>query len=198
MHACLLLSSRAEDLLAKQPIGYFLIRLSESRFGFSLSFRYERRRPILFHHIIFLFRAEDRCRHYMINQLKNSKYNVIGESKVHKSLDELIDYYRTVSFPLSLLLGLSSSHTSIQHTLSNWHGHLGQPCQADWSQYDHESLIPYKVPTVKRSTPLIKNLPTRPHVRHQRLTGLVSVILGRHASILDSRQLVEQKGLRTM
>jgi len=41
-------------------------------------------------------RAEDRCRHYMINQLKNSKYNVIGESKVHKSLDELIAYYRKV------------------------------------------------------------------------------------------------------
>lgn len=33
----------------------------------------------------------------MINQLKNSKYNVIGESKVHKSLDELIAYYRKVS-----------------------------------------------------------------------------------------------------
>jgi hypothetical protein len=32
----------------------------------------------------------------MINQLKNSKYNVIGESKVHKSLDELIAYYRKV------------------------------------------------------------------------------------------------------
>jgi hypothetical protein len=31
--------SRAEDLLAHQAIGCFLIRLSESRFGFSLSFR---------------------------------------------------------------------------------------------------------------------------------------------------------------
>lgn len=31
--------SRAEELLAKQSIGCFLIRLSESRFGFSLSFR---------------------------------------------------------------------------------------------------------------------------------------------------------------
>jgi len=73
------LFSRAEDLLANQSIGCFLIRLSESRFGFSLSFR-----------------AEDRCRHYMINQLKNSKYNVIGESKVHQSLEHLIEYYRTV------------------------------------------------------------------------------------------------------
>ena len=44
----------------------------------------------------FFSRAEGRCRHYMINQLKNSKYNVIGEAKVHKSLDELIEYYRKV------------------------------------------------------------------------------------------------------
>jgi hypothetical protein len=40
----------------------------------------------------------------MINQLKNSKYNVIGEAKVHKSLDELILYYRTVRFLLILYL----------------------------------------------------------------------------------------------
>ena len=46
----------------------------------------------------FIFSAEDRCRHYMINQLKNLKYNVIGEAKVHQSLEKLIDYYRIVSF----------------------------------------------------------------------------------------------------
>ena len=46
--------------------------------------------------------AEDRCRHYMINQLKNSKYNVIGEAKVHQSLDELIEYYRKVCFSMDV------------------------------------------------------------------------------------------------
>lgn len=46
----------------------------------------------------YFFRAEDRCRHYMINQLKNLKYNVIGEAKVHNSLDELIEYYRKVRY----------------------------------------------------------------------------------------------------
>lgn len=97
----ILFRSRAEDLLAKQPIGCFLVRLSESRFGFSLSFRWEdeRRRGGRLNGE-FSCRAEDRCRHYMINQLKNSKYNVIGESKVHKSLDALIEYYRTVSIDL--------------------------------------------------------------------------------------------------
>lgn len=105
---------RAEALLAKQNVGVFLVRLSESRFGFSLSFR-----------------AEDRCRHYMINQLKNSKYNVIGEAKVHKSLDALIEYYR-------------------EHELSNWDGRLTEACQADWSQYDHETLTPMTKTNVVR------------------------------------------------
>ncbi|CAF3797986.1 unnamed protein product [Rotaria sordida] len=119
---------RAEELLAKQSIGCFLIRLSESRFGFSLSFR-----------------AEDRCRHYMINQLKNLKYNVIGEAKVHKSLDELIEYYRT-------------------HELSNWDGHLTEPCKADWSQYDHESLMPIQNSVKSQAHQHhIKSIPARPH-----------------------------------
>ncbi len=46
----------------------------------------------------------------MINQLKNSKYNVIGEAKVHKSLDELIDYYRTVKFHFIEYLFLINSY----------------------------------------------------------------------------------------
>ncbi|CAF1090703.1 unnamed protein product [Adineta steineri] len=119
---------RAEELLMNQPIGHFLIRLSESRFGFSLSFR-----------------AEDRCRHYMINQLKNSKYNVIGESKVHKSLDELIEYYRI-------------------HELSNWNGRLTEPYKADWLQYDHETLMPIVNNSTNRSYHHVKNIPNRSHV----------------------------------
>ncbi|CAF3529258.1 unnamed protein product [Rotaria socialis] len=118
---------RAEELLSKQSVGCFLIRLSESRFGFSLSFR-----------------AEDRCRHYMINQLKNLKYNVIGEAKVHKSLDELLLYYRT-------------------HELSNWDGHLTEPCKADWSQYDHESLTPIQNNTKNHANYHIKNSPAQLH-----------------------------------
>ncbi|CAF3676597.1 unnamed protein product [Rotaria sp. Silwood1] len=118
---------RAEELLAKQSIGCFLIRLSESRFGFSLSFR-----------------AEDRCRHYMINQLKNLKYNVIGEAKVHTSLDELIEYYRT-------------------HELSNWNGYLTEPCKADWSQYDHESLTPIQNSVKSQTYHHVKNIPARSH-----------------------------------
>ncbi|CAF1014750.1 unnamed protein product [Adineta ricciae] len=118
---------RAEDLLKNQPIGCFLIRLSESRFGFSLSFR-----------------AEDRCRHYMINQLKNLKYNVIGEAKVHQSLEKLIDYYRI-------------------HELSNWNGRLTDPCKADWSQYDHDSLTPLPNAPNNRSSQPTKSIANRTH-----------------------------------
>ncbi|CAF0766669.1 unnamed protein product [Didymodactylos carnosus] len=99
---------QAEYLLINQFVGCFLIRISESRFGFSLSFK-----------------AADRCRHYMINQLKNAKYNVIGEPKVHRTIDQLIEYYKT-------------------HELSNWSGHLTTPCPADWSQYDLQSLSPQR------------------------------------------------------
>ncbi|CAF1195399.1 unnamed protein product [Adineta ricciae] len=118
---------RAEDLLKNQSIGCFLIRLSESRFGFSLSFC-----------------AEDRCRHYMINQLKNLKYNVIGEAKVHQSLEKLIDYYRI-------------------HELSNWNGRLTDPCKADWSQYDHDSLTPLPNAPNNRSSHPMKSIPNRTH-----------------------------------
>lgn len=106
--------------------------------------------------------AEDRCRHYMINQLKNSKYNVIGEAKVHKSLDELIDYYRTVN--LSFMIILMIIFLILQHELSNWTGHLTDPCRADWSQYDHESLMPIQNATIHRPYH-VKNIHSRPHVR---------------------------------
>lgn len=44
----------AERLLTARPIGCFLVRVSESRLGYSLSFR-----------------VSDRCRHYLIEQARN-------------------------------------------------------------------------------------------------------------------------------
>jgi hypothetical protein len=115
-------------------------------------------------------RAEDRCRHYMINQLKNSKYNVIGEAKVHRSLDELIEYYRTVRFLLFYYL----IYFCFQHELSNWNDRLTQPCKADWSQYDHESLMPIQNGSSHRAYHHVKNLPNRSHVNKIRFpNGLI-------------------------
>ena len=39
----------------------------------------------------------NRTRHYMIDQLPNKKYIIIGENKVHRSLKDLVEYHKTVS-----------------------------------------------------------------------------------------------------
>ncbi|XP_072050806.1 LOW QUALITY PROTEIN: myosin-IIIb-like [Amphiura filiformis] len=67
---------QAEELLDSKPLGYYLIRVSESRFGYSLSLR-----------------AEQRCKHFMIDQLPNGKYNVVGEAQVFRTLNDLVYFY---------------------------------------------------------------------------------------------------------
>ena len=59
------------------PIGGFLIRVSETRFGYSLSVR-----------------AAQRVKHFMIDQTPSSKYVVVGEPQVHKSLAKLVEYHK--------------------------------------------------------------------------------------------------------
>lgn len=67
----------SERLLKHEPRGCYLIRVSESRFGYSLSFK-----------------GDDRCRHYMIDQTAGGKYIIVGEPKVHKTLHDLTEYHR--------------------------------------------------------------------------------------------------------
>ncbi|XP_070543651.1 myosin-IIIb-like isoform X2 [Ptychodera flava] len=67
----------AEKLLWDKPIGCFLLRVSESRFGYSLSFR-----------------VKERCKHFMIDQTPSGKYVVVGEPKVHESLKALVTYHQ--------------------------------------------------------------------------------------------------------
>ncbi|XP_029905402.1 hematopoietic SH2 domain-containing protein homolog [Myripristis murdjan] len=67
----------AEELLLSKPRGYFLIRVSESRIGYTLSYR-----------------AEDRCRHFMIDVLKDGHYVIVGENTQHWSLQDLVDFHR--------------------------------------------------------------------------------------------------------
>ncbi|XP_698916.2 uncharacterized protein si:ch73-109i22.2 [Danio rerio] len=70
----------AEQLLQDKPLGCFLLRLSESKIGFVLSYR-----------------GEDRCRHFIIEEEESgafgSVYLIAGESSHHKSLENLISYY---------------------------------------------------------------------------------------------------------
>eukprot|EP00062_Callorhinchus_milii_P002490 gi/632938722/ref/XP_007906120.1/ PREDICTED: SH2 domain-containing protein 7 [Callorhinchus milii] len=67
----------AEDILRDKDIGYFLIRLSDRAIGYILSYR-----------------GSDRCRHFVIQQLRNGRYLVAGGSQSHESLTALINYYK--------------------------------------------------------------------------------------------------------
>ncbi|XP_067931829.1 unconventional myosin-Ia-like isoform X2 [Watersipora subatra] len=98
---------KAEKILSIKDIGAFMIRLSERRLGYVLSFR-----------------AENRCRNYMVELTPSNKYVVVGESKAHKTLLDLVTYYQ-------------------KNALSNWNGLLTVACgQADPSQPDYLELLP--------------------------------------------------------
>ncbi|KAK7115853.1 myosin-IIIb-like isoform X2 [Littorina saxatilis] len=95
----------SERLLKDKIIGSFLIRVSESRFGYTLSFK-----------------DKNRVRHYMIDQLKNGKFIIIGEPKVHRTLHTLIAYHRKVK-------------------ISNWEGLLTVPCGQNHGECDYIDLV---------------------------------------------------------
>ncbi|XP_067390790.1 SH2 domain-containing protein 7 [Emydura macquarii macquarii] len=69
---------QSEELLKDKDIGCFLIRLSDRAIGYILSYR-----------------GKDRCRHFVINHLRNGHYAVSGDTCTHESLTELIGYYQT-------------------------------------------------------------------------------------------------------
>ncbi|GAB1604939.1 myosin-IIIb-like [Argonauta hians] len=68
---------KSEELLENCCLGAFLVRVSESRFGYTLSIRDK----LMF-------------RHYMIDYLPNGKYVILGEPKPHSTLYNLITYHQ--------------------------------------------------------------------------------------------------------
>ncbi|KQK82878.1 myosin-IIIb-like protein [Amazona aestiva] len=69
----------AENLLIDKPLGCFLVRISQSRPGYTLTYR-----------------GENRCRHYLIDMQPNARYVILGEDQAHASLTELVQYHQTV------------------------------------------------------------------------------------------------------
>ncbi|XP_053491570.1 hematopoietic SH2 domain-containing protein homolog [Ictalurus furcatus] len=67
---------QTEEMLMTKPPGYFLIRVSESRIGYTLSYR-----------------AEDLCRHFMIDILPGNQCEIVGENVRHCSLYDLVDFH---------------------------------------------------------------------------------------------------------
>nr|XP_020013154.1 SH2 domain-containing protein 7 [Castor canadensis] len=72
---------QTEQLLRDRALGSFLIRLSDRAAGYILSYR-----------------GSDRCRHFVINQLRNKRYLVSGDTLSHSTLDELVRHYQEVQF----------------------------------------------------------------------------------------------------
>ncbi|XP_076781368.1 SH2 domain-containing protein 7 [Arvicanthis niloticus] len=70
---------QTEQLLRDKALGSFLIRLSDRAVGYILSYR-----------------GSDRCRHFVINQLRNRRYLVSGDTLSHSTLDELLRHYQEV------------------------------------------------------------------------------------------------------
>lgn len=68
----------SEELLLPKPAGTFLVRVAESRFGYSLS-----------HTIV----QNQRVKHYMIDQTPEGQYLVVGNPKLFSSLNGLVDYH---------------------------------------------------------------------------------------------------------
>ncbi|XP_070764955.1 hematopoietic SH2 domain-containing protein homolog [Enoplosus armatus] len=90
----------AEELLMSKPPGYFLIRVSESRIGYTLSYR-----------------AGDRCRHFMIDALEDGHYTIAGENIRHRFLQDLVDFHRrTPIMPFTEVLTVACGQTSNDKT----------------------------------------------------------------------------------
>eukprot|EP00043_Microstomoeca_roanoka_P014896 m.148547 g.148547 ORF g.148547 m.148547 type:complete len:961 (-) comp16135_c0_seq1:237-3119(-) len=71
---------QSEDLLETKQSGTFLVRVSESRFGYSLSHKVA---------------DNQRIKHYMIDQTPDGQYQVVGNRKLFGSLNELVQYHHT-------------------------------------------------------------------------------------------------------
>ncbi|XP_053788316.1 myosin-IIIb-like isoform X2 [Vidua chalybeata] len=69
----------AENLLIDKPLGCFLVRISQSRPGYILTYR-----------------GKGHCRHYMIQVQPNARYVILGEDRAHTSLTELVRYHQSM------------------------------------------------------------------------------------------------------
>uniref|UniRef100_A0A8C7JEE1 Myosin-IIIb n=1 Tax=Oncorhynchus kisutch TaxID=8019 RepID=A0A8C7JEE1_ONCKI len=87
---------QAEDLMTDKPVGCFLIRVGQSREGYTLTYK-----------------GANRCRHYMIEMQSNGKYVILGEDKAHPSLPDLVQHHSRVGIkPFNELLTTSCGQVS--------------------------------------------------------------------------------------
>uniref|UniRef100_A0A8C7SJN8 Myosin motor domain-containing protein n=1 Tax=Oncorhynchus mykiss TaxID=8022 RepID=A0A8C7SJN8_ONCMY len=91
---------QAEDLMTDKPVGCFLIRVGQSREGYTLTYK-----------------GANRCRHFMIEMQSNGKYVILGEDKAHPSLPDLVQHHSQVGIkPFNELLSMPCGQTCDQNT----------------------------------------------------------------------------------
>uniref|UniRef100_UPI00398E4A01 SH2 domain-containing protein 7-like n=1 Tax=Pristiophorus japonicus TaxID=55135 RepID=UPI00398E4A01 len=94
----------AENVLKDRGIGHFLIRLSDRAIGYILSYK-----------------GTDRCRHFVIQQLKTGKYKIDGSTHTHQSLAALLDYY---TMELIQPFGEVLTESCTQYNSNNLYDHI--------------------------------------------------------------------------
>ncbi|CAB1318501.1 unnamed protein product, partial [Coregonus sp. 'balchen'] len=91
---------QAEDLMTDKPVGCFLIRVGQSREGYTLTYK-----------------GANRCRHFMIEMQSNGKYVILGEDKAHPSLPDLVQHHSRLGIkPFNELLTTPCGQTCDQNT----------------------------------------------------------------------------------
>uniref|UniRef100_A0A4W3JX07 Hematopoietic SH2 domain-containing protein homolog n=1 Tax=Callorhinchus milii TaxID=7868 RepID=A0A4W3JX07_CALMI len=79
----------AEELLQDKPLGCFLVRFSESRNGYTFC-------PLNLGVVLFLLRGPVQFRHFMIDVMPDARCIISGETRVHRSLQELVSFHTHV------------------------------------------------------------------------------------------------------
>ncbi|XP_026058546.1 uncharacterized protein LOC113043405 [Carassius auratus] len=141
----------AEEHLRDKELGCFLIRLSDKATGYILSYK-----------------GRDRCRHFVINQSKDGRFIVTGDTEMHDSLTSLIEYYKTRPIePFGEYLTLSCFESSISELYDVIHIDLREKpvlrvkaAKDIWD--DHEALQPPALPPKGlRNTPAVPPVPRK-------------------------------------
>lgn len=100
-------------------------------------------------------RVTGRCKHYMISQLETGKFVIVGEPRVHNSLEDMVKFHMKVlthiksltspsppgSVSLSHLITYLSSPSLFQHPVNMEGDLLTLPCGQEMGQVDYGDLL---------------------------------------------------------
>ncbi|XP_067112539.1 SH2 domain-containing protein 2A [Osmerus mordax] len=136
----------AENILKDKPQGCFLLRLSESKIGFVLSYR-----------------GKDRCRHFIIEEEegrtngRGGSYLITGEDSRHGSLSELVSYYTqnpVGPYDEMLTTPCDESNKVSQEIIKQWGHHrsgIAEAPRGDYGDYKATNLLSSPKPLISET-----------------------------------------------